>query len=102
MKILISVIVAYLITGIAKASKDIFSRPIDRPSWAIQPKLGMTLLVIFIWPLIGIQENIHIAKGNVARGIAFGLMGSLFQVLIIGLFVWVFISVIGYLFGLFE
>lgn len=102
MRILISLIIAYFVTGIARAGKDIFNPSVvDTPHWAHHPKFWMLLLVIFLWPMLAIQDNIMTARGNVARGVTYGLIGSFFQLLIIGLIVWVCLSFISYFIGLF-
>ncbi|MCX5813613.1 MAG: hypothetical protein NT178_13865 [Proteobacteria bacterium] len=97
MKIFASLIVAYIITGLARAMKDIFSRPIDMPGWARHPTLGMLLSVILGWPLLLMRESM---QGNAGRGFIFGLISIGAQIIFIGAIIWCLISVIVYLFNL--
>lgn len=100
MKILISIILAYIITGLAKAFKDLYCSPLERPHWAVNPTTGKFVLIASTWAAIRVVDNIMIARGNVVRGLSFGLMGVVFQLAIIAGIIWTVITVLGYLFGL--
>ncbi len=100
MKITVSLIIAYIISGLAHVGKQIFAAPIDRTAYGRRPTFGMTLFIVFGWPIATLADNIAIARGNVARGVAFGLGGSVIQILGIGVGVWCVISIVSYLFNL--
>jgi hypothetical protein len=90
---MISIVLAYVLTGLSHAMKDLGSSRIDKPSWARQPTLGNALFVAVTWVTRPFIENIIQARGQVARGIAFGLTGVLVQMCLVTAFIWCCISV---------
>jgi len=98
MKLTISIVLAYVFTGIAQVIKDISSSPIDRPSWVRRPTLGKALLLAATWVTRPFIENLY-PRGQVTRGIAFGLVGVLVQMCFLTGFIWGCITIATCLFG---
>lgn len=93
MRLALSIILAYVLTGLSHVMKDLGSSPIDKPSWTRQPTLGMALFVAVTWVTRPFIENIVQARGQVGRGIAFGLAGVLVQMCLLTGFIWCCISI---------
>jgi hypothetical protein len=87
MKIVISALLAYILSGISQVSKDLAGRATDRPMWTTRPTVGKALLVGATWIIRSFLESIH-QTGQIARGIAFGLLGITLQMVVLTFFVW--------------
>lgn len=84
------ILIAYLIAGIATAIKDLQASPIDAPMWTYKPTFKMLFFVIitwFFWPII---DGMHDKFRN--RKIAFGLFGSITQLVLLTFLVWISFS----------
>jgi hypothetical protein len=92
MRLITSIILAYILTGLSQVWRDLFSSPLDKPGWAIQPTLGTAIFVAIAWVTRPILENIASARGQIARGIAFGLTGIFVQMCFVTGFIWCCIS----------
>jgi hypothetical protein len=100
MRLAISIILAYLVTGAAQVIKDITSSPMDRPAWARRPTFGVAMLLMLTWCIRTFAENTTHTRGHVdARGIAFGFATIIVQVGLLAAFIWCCIAFATYLFG---
>lgn len=87
MTIIISMTVAFVLSGISQVTKDLGGRTIDRPMWTTRPTLGKAALVAATWFTRPIIENIY-STGQKARGIAFGTLAVLVQFALITGLIW--------------
>jgi len=91
MEIAISIVLAFVISGISQISKDLGGRPMDRPFWTHQPTLGKMFFAGITWFLRPVLENSH-RKGQFARSAAFGLLGAAVQMATLAIFIFGCIS----------
>ena len=98
MKILISLIAAYIISGLAHVGKQIFARPIDMTSYGRKPTMGLSLFIIFGWPFLPIM--MPMPPKSRGRNIYYTFLGAAFQIGILGFIIWCVLSVSEYLFNL--
>jgi hypothetical protein len=98
MKLTISIILAYVLSGVSQVMKDIGGRSLERPLWTTKPTFGKAILVATTWFTLPFIENVH-PHGQVARGIAFGSLGVVVQMCFLTGFIWCCITISMYLFG---
>lgn len=87
MEIVVSAILAYLLSGISQVTKDLGGRVIDRPMWAMRPTLGKAILVALTWPTRQVIEG-HYSTGQLGRAIVFGVLGVITQMAVLTAFIW--------------
>lgn len=87
MEIVVSAILAYLLSGISQVTKDLAGRVIDRPMWAMRPTLGKAILVALTWPTRQIIGG-HYSTGQLGRAIVFGVLGVITQMAVLTAFIW--------------
>ena len=87
MEIIVSAILAYLLSGISQATKDLGGNVIDRPMWAMRPTLGKAILVALTWPARPIIDGSY-STGQLGRSIVFGMLGVLTQMAVLTAFIW--------------
>jgi len=97
MELITSVFLAYILSGISQVSNDLGVRAPDKPMWAMRPTFGRALLVGATWSTRPFLENIN-SKGQVARGIAFGLLSISLQMVVLTFFIWGCITAAPYFF----
>ena len=93
MKIAISIVLAFLLSGISQVIGDLGSPTSCRPAWARRPTLGWAIIAAATWfihPFLG--------PGNKARTFVFGLLAVVLQMSILTGFVWLCISVATHVF----
>lgn len=91
MRIAISVMLAFVLSGIAEVVQDLRSRPIDRPMWVTQPTLGKAILIAVTWfttPFL----KVYYSTGQKARAVAFGTLAAIGQMSILTGLIWLCIS----------
>lgn len=87
MEIIISALLAYVLSGISQVTKDLGGNVIDRPMWAMKPTLGKAILVAITWPTRPILEGSY-STGQLARSIVFGGLGVVTQMTVLTAFIW--------------
>lgn len=87
MEIIISALLAYVLSGISQVTKDLSGNVIDRPMWAMEPTLGKAILVAITWPIRPIFEGGY-STGQLARSIVFGGLGAVIQMTVLTAFIW--------------
>jgi hypothetical protein len=87
MEIIVSAILAYLLSGISQVTRDLGSRPIDRPMWAVRPMLGKAFFVALTWPTSFVIEGRY-STGQIGRSIVFGGLGVVTQMVVLTAFIW--------------
>jgi hypothetical protein len=92
MRIAVSVVLAFLLSGISQVIKDLGMGPIDRPLWAMRPTVGKATIVAATWWTSPFLELI-LSTGQKARAFAFGLLGVILQMSVLTGFIWLCISV---------
>lgn len=90
MEIIISAILAYLLSGISQVLKDLSEEPLDRPGWAMHPSFGMALIVGATWFMRPTLEYSY--RGNWGRTLVSGVLGFFLQMSFLTLFVFGCIS----------
>jgi hypothetical protein len=78
-EIAVSIIVAYLLCGIAQVVQDLTANPTKRPAWARRPTAGKAVLYSALWftrPFVGAVQphRLHGVRQsvlNVVTGLAF-------------------------------
>ena len=93
MEIAICALLAYLLSGISLVIKDLGGKVIDRPMWAMNPTLGKTIMVALTWPSRPILASY--SSGQLARAIAFGVLGILIQMTVLTACIWASYAVAG-------
>ena len=97
MEIIISVLLAYIIWGFFLVSKDLGGNALDRPMWAMRPTIGKAILIGATWFTRPFFECIQ-SEGQVARGIAVGLLVFSGLMGVLTFFIWVCIAASAYFF----
>lgn len=87
MEIIISALLAYVLSGISQVTKDLGGRVIDRPMWAMEPTLGKAILVGLTWPTRPVLEGSY-STGQLARSIVFGGLSVVTQMAVLTAFIW--------------
>ena len=87
MELITSAVIAYILSGISQVTKDLGSRAIDRPFWAMRLTPGKTILIALTWVTRPFIENFY-SSGQVARAIAFGLLSVIVQMVVLTAFIW--------------
>lgn len=87
MEIIVSAILAYLLSGISQVTKDLGGRVIDRPMWAMKPTLGKAVLVALTWSTRPIIDGRY-STGQLGRSIVFGVFGVFTQMAVLTAFIW--------------
>lgn len=92
MEIIISLILAYLFSAFTQVMKDLGGRPIDKPAWAIQPTLGIAIMIGLTWFFRPFTHVIY-PNGQRARAIVFGMLEVLIQLAVLTAIFWAAISI---------
>lgn len=92
MEIAISIALAFAISGISQVGKDLSGSPLHRPFWTHRPTFGAMLFVGITWFLRPIPESRSRRRGQLARGVAFGLLSAAVQMTTLATFVFGCIS----------
>jgi len=87
MEIIVSALLAYLLSGISQVTKDLGGRTIDRPMWAMRPTLGKAIFVALTWPTRPIIEGRY-STGQLGRSIVFGGLGVFTRMAVLTAFIW--------------
>jgi hypothetical protein len=93
MRIVVSVLLAWLLVGISQAMRDLRTNVVDRPLWASQPTLGMWVFVV----LTGPARPFLFPAPQTARKLVFGILGSTMQLGMMTGFVWLCITIANHL-----
>jgi hypothetical protein len=93
MEIAISIVVAYLLTGIGQVVSDLIASLITKPAWSRRPTVGGAILAGATWfvrPFIGSIRNLGRLEGgrHAVLTIASGLLGIILQMSVLTAFVW--------------
>lgn len=86
MEIIVSAILAYLLSGLSQVTKDLGGRTIDRPMWAMRPTLGKAIFVALTWPTRPVIEGRY-STGQLGRSIVFGGLGVVIQMAVLTSFI---------------
>lgn len=97
MEMFISVLIAYVISGVAQVTKDLSANVIDRPGWARMPTLGKAVFAATTWPIRPILEGAD-STGQFGRAIVFGALGIITQMVTLTTFVWGVYALAGLIF----
>ena len=92
--IIISLILAFVFSGISQVMKDLGESPINRPGWAMRPTAGGAFMAAISWftrPFI----DAYYSNGQLGRAIAYGLLGVLTQLTVLTAFFWGAITLTG-------
>lgn len=89
MLIVISLVLAFIFLGISEVLNDLGGSVIDRPMWANQPTLGMSVLVALTW----FYKPFIYSKHSRGRTIAFGLLDVIMKLSIVASFIWCCIAI---------
>lgn len=92
--IIISLMLAFVLSGISQVMKDLGESAINRPGWAIRPTIGGAFMIAVSWftrPFI----DAYYSNGQLARGIAYGLLGVVTQLAVLTAFFWGAITISG-------
>ncbi|MCD2453177.1 hypothetical protein GO003_022600 [Methylicorpusculum oleiharenae] len=92
--IIISLLLAFVLSGISQVMKDLGESPINRPGWAMRPTVGGAFMVAISWfsrPFI----DAFYSNGQLGRAIASGLLGVLTQLSVLTIFFWGAITLTG-------
>jgi len=92
MEIAISFVLAFVISGVSQVAKDLGGSPPDRPFWALRPTSGKMLLVGLTWFVRPSLDIFHCC-GQLARSVAFGLLGATVRLTTLAGFVFGCISI---------
>jgi len=88
MKIIISVILAYFLSGIWQIMNDIDAPIMEKPLWAIRPTISNAILVALTWFMRPIQKFLRNSHNQKARPIAFGLLVVITQMCVLTGMIW--------------
>ena len=87
MKIIISVIIAYFLSGIWQIINDLDASVLEKPIWAIRPTIKDAIWVALTWfmrPILRFFNSDH----QLARAIAFGLLTIITQMCLLTGIIW--------------
>ncbi len=87
MEIVICILLAYVLSGVSRVTKDLGKNVINRPIWAMNPTLDKIILAAISWPIRPIIEASQ-SSGQLARSVAFGLLAVLLQMLTFTVYIW--------------
>jgi len=96
-QLFVSIILAYFISGIGTALKDLTADPINRPGWARNPTLSRLILQILIWPYADLLNGSDLFRN--ARTVAFSSAGIILSMVVITAMCWGSIYVPGLVFN---
>jgi len=92
--IIISLLLAFALSGISQVIKDLGESALNRPGWARQPTISGALMVGVSWftrPFI----DAYYSNGQMGRAIAYGLLGVIAQLSVLTVFFWGAITISG-------
>jgi hypothetical protein len=95
MEFTISVVIAYLWSGVSEVMKLLGSDIMNKPMWARQPTIWMIILVTSTWPFF---QFINKAYPYSSRAVAFASFSIIWQMGVATCFVWCCIIFSGYIF----
>lgn len=97
MKLSISVALAYLLSGISQVIQDLSADFVRRPRWAERPTIGNAIFAGVTWFARPFLK--YMSDGQVARGVAFGLLTVVWQMGLLAGFISYCIRVSAYIFN---
>ena len=101
MEIVICALLAYVLSGVLRVSKDLGKKVISRPAWTTNATAGKIIMAALGWPIDPIVEATR-ASGQFARSLAFGLLGVTVQMITVTAYIWFSYAIAGVVFDVFE